>query len=84
MLDTVFKILKITVVVAVAATFMVAIQALLNLIGSIIFGGVIIETFALISMYLPFNAYAVFILGDAWTQLWPSKALTRSIYCSWT
>ena len=25
-----------------------------------------------------------FILGDAWTQLWPSKAPTRSINCSWT
>ena len=24
------------------------------------------------------------ILGDAWTQLWPSEALTWSIYCSWT
>lgn len=39
---------------------MVAISNLLNLISSLIFGGFIGEFFALISMYLPFNALAVF------------------------
>lgn len=60
MLDTIFNILKVTVVIAIAAVFMVAITGLLNLITSVVFGNVIGEFFALISMYLPFNAFAVF------------------------
>lgn len=60
MLDTIFNILKISVIIAVAAVFMVAISNLLNLISSLIFGSFIGEFFALISMYLPFNALAVF------------------------
>lgn len=66
MIDAVFNILKVTVIVAVCAVFMVAITALLNLITSVVFGNVIGEVFALISMYLPFNAGAVFgALGSA-------------------
>lgn len=60
MLDTVFNILKVSAIIAVTAIFMVAITGLINLISSIIFGNVIGEFFALISMYLPFNALAVF------------------------
>lgn len=60
MLQTVFNILKITAIIAVAAAFMVAINALITLISSVLFGGVIGEFFALISMFLPFNALAVF------------------------
>ena len=66
MLDTIFNILKVSAIVAVCAVFMVAITALLNLITSVVFGNVIGEIFALISMYLPFNAGAVFgSLGSA-------------------
>ena len=60
MLDTIFNILKVTVIIAICAVFMVAITTLLNLITSIVFGNVIGEIFALISMFLPFNALAVF------------------------
>ena len=60
MLDTVFNILKVTVIVAIAAAFMVAITNLLLLIQSVIFGNFIVEFFSLISMYLPFDALAVF------------------------
>lgn len=60
MIDTVFNILKVSVIVAVSAVFMLAITTLLNFIVSVAFGGIIIEFFALISMYLPFNALTVF------------------------
>ena len=60
MIETIFNILKITVIIAICAVFMVAITGLLNLITSIVFGNVIGEIFALISMYLPFDALAVF------------------------
>lgn len=66
MLETVFNILKVTAVIAVAAVFMVAINALLGLITTILFHNVIGEIFALASMFLPFNALAVFgALGTA-------------------
>lgn len=39
---------------------MVAISTLVNLIAAIVFGNVIGEILALISMYLPFNALNVF------------------------
>lgn len=60
MIETVFNVLKITAIVAVAAVFMVAINALLSLITSVIFGNVVGEVFSLASMFLPFNAGAVF------------------------
>ena len=60
MLDTVFNFLKVTAVIAVSAVFMVAITNLLGLISSVIFGNVIGEILSLISMYLPFDASAVF------------------------
>ena len=66
MLQTVFNILKITVIIAVAAVFMLEIYTLLSLIVSFVFGNIIGEILALISMYLPFNALSVFgSLGTA-------------------
>lgn len=60
MLDTVFNILKVTAVISVSFIFGVAITGLVNLIASVVFGNVIGETLSLVSMYLPFNAAAVF------------------------
>ena len=60
MIESVFNVLKVTAIVAVTAVFMVAIINLLNLISSVIFGNIIGEIFALISMFLPFNALSVF------------------------
>ena len=60
MIEAVFNILKVTAIIAVSAVFMVAITTLLNLITPIVFGNVIGEILALISMFLPFNAFAVF------------------------
>ncbi len=60
MLDTVFNLLKVTAVIAVSAVFMVAIINLVNLINSVLFGNIIGEILGLVSMYLPFNALAVF------------------------
>lgn len=60
MLDTVFNILKVTVIIGVSAIFMVAITGLINLISALVFSSVVGEILTLISMYLPFNALAVF------------------------
>lgn len=60
MLDTIFNILKVSAIIFVAAIFMVAINGLLSLITSVIFGNIIGEILTLVSMYLPFNALAVF------------------------
>ena len=60
MLETVFNILKVTVIIAVSAAFLVAILNLVNLIQTVVFGNIIGEIFALISMFLPFDASAVF------------------------
>lgn len=60
MLETAFNILKVTVVIAIAAIFMAAITGLLNLISALVFSSVVGEIFALVSMYLPFNALNVF------------------------
>ena len=60
MLDTVFNILKVTVIIGVCAIFMVAINGLLALITSLIFANVIGEVLAIMSACLPFNALYVF------------------------
>lgn len=60
MVETLFNVLKVSVVVAVCAVFMLAINAILSLIVSVVFGNVVGEILALISMFLPFNALAVF------------------------
>lgn len=66
MIDTVFNVLKISIIIVIAAAFLVAINALLGLIGSLVFSGVIGEILGLISMYLPFDAASVFgALGTA-------------------
>ena len=60
MLETVFHVLKLTVIVAVSATFLVSINALIGLVGAFVGHSIIGEIFSLISMYLPFNAGSVF------------------------
>lgn len=60
MLETAFNILKVSTIIAVTAVFMLAINALLSLITSVVFGNVIGEVFYIISCCLPFNALAVF------------------------
>ena len=60
MLDTVFRILKITVIIGICAVFMAAISGFLNLISALVFSSIVGEILGLISMYLPFNALAVF------------------------
>lgn len=52
--------------IAIALVFMVAIQNLLNLITSIVFGNIIGELLGVISCFLPFDGAAVFsALGAA-------------------
>lgn len=66
MLETVFHILKISAVVAISAVFLVAINALISLITTLVFGNVIGEVLGIISCCLPFDALAVFgAIGSA-------------------
>lgn len=66
MLDTIFNILKVSAIVAIAGVFLVAIINLLNLIQTVVFHNVVAEVFGLLSVYLPFNASVVFgALGTA-------------------
>ena len=60
MLETAFRILKLTIAVAVGAAFLLAINAIIQTITSIIFGNVVGEVLGVISCCLPFNALAVF------------------------
>lgn len=70
MLDTVFNVLKVSVIIAVCGIFMVAIHSLLSLITSLVFGNVIGEVLAIMSACLPFNAFAVFgAIGTATTAI---------------
>ena len=70
MLDTVFHILKLSAIIAVSTVFGLAIYHLVSLITTLVFHNVIGEVFALISMYLPFNAFVVFwALGSACTSI---------------
>lgn len=46
-------------IIAVGATFMVAINALLTLLSAVVFGSVVGEVFGIISMCLPFNLVSV-------------------------
>lgn len=52
--------IKIGLVIATAVVFMTAIATLINLLGQVVFGGVISEILGIISACLPFNAGAVF------------------------
>ena len=60
MLDTVFNILKVTAIIAVASIFLAAILAFAELIANVVFGNVVGEVLGIISMCLPFNASIVF------------------------
>lgn len=60
MLETVFNILKVSVVVVIAGVFLVAINTLINLISIVFVGTVFNEILIVISDCLPFNAAAVF------------------------
>ena len=59
MLQTVFNILKVSAIVAVTGVFMVAINTLISLLSSVVFGGIVSEIFGVISCCLPFDALAV-------------------------
>ena len=60
MLESVFHILKITVILTMAAAFLLAINTFIGLVGTFTSEGFIGEFFALVSMYMPFNASVVF------------------------
>lgn len=60
MLETVYHVLKITVIVAICSAFMLAISGLLNLLSTIIFTSVVGEILGIVSCCLPFNAISVF------------------------
>ena len=53
-------VIKIVVSIAVAVTFATALITLLGFIQSVIYGSIVGEFFALVSMCLPFNAGTVF------------------------
>lgn len=60
MLESVFHILKISVAIAISATFLIAINTLIGLLVISVSHTIVGEIFALISMYLPFNAGTFF------------------------
>lgn len=60
MLDSVFRLLKVTSILAVVSVFMVAIHALLTFISTLVFHSVIGEFFAIVSACLPFDSALVF------------------------
>lgn len=60
MIESAFNVLKVSAVIAISALFMVVISGLFNLVTSLVFGGFFTEFLGLVSMYLPFNASAVF------------------------
>lgn len=51
--------LRMAFIIAICTTFGIVILNLLNLLGSIVFGGVVGEVFGIISMCLPFDMSAV-------------------------
>lgn len=80
MLDTLYRVLKITVIIAVCAVFMVAINALLGLVGAVVFGSVIGEVIGILSCCLPFDAAFVFgSIGTVITGILAFK-LARKIF----
>lgn len=58
--DTFYHFIKLSAVVFVAGVFLIAITNILHLIEIVLFGGIVSEFFDMISMFLPFNASAVF------------------------
>lgn len=66
MSETIFHILKVSVIITVCSVFLVAINALINLISAVVLSSVVGEFFVIVSACLPFNAMAVFgVLGTA-------------------
>lgn len=86
MLDTVFNILKVTVIILVASVFFSAIINLVSLIGNLVFGNIIGEFFSLVSMYLPFDALSVFLALGASTLAILSFMIAKKIFdlTSWS
>lgn len=65
MLDSAYRLLKISLAIAIGALFMAALSTLISLSTTILFGGVISEVLSIISCCLPFDAYSVFLaLGN--------------------
>ena len=66
MAETIFNLLKVSVIVIICAVFLVAINSLINLISAVVLSSVVGEFFIIVSACLPFNAMAVFaMLGTA-------------------
>lgn len=60
LLSALWSILKFLILITLAYSFFVAIKTILDLIAVLVNSTIIGEIFALTSMYLPFNAAAVF------------------------
>ena len=60
MLESAYRIFKITLAIAIGALFMAALSTLLSLSTTLIFGGVFSEVLSIISCCLPFDAFSVF------------------------
>lgn len=60
MSDLLVKIAKATAIIAISAGFLVAINALIGAITTFVSGTFVGEAYALVSMYMPFNATVVF------------------------
>lgn len=60
MTDGLITFAKVSAIVACSLLFMVAINALLGLLGSWVSNTFIGEFFSMVSMYLPFNASVIF------------------------
>lgn len=58
--QTILTTVKVSLALTVAGAFMVALNALLSTIATVVFGNVIAEVLSIISVCLPFNALAVF------------------------
>lgn len=77
---------KIAAIVALAAVFMLSINGLLSMLGSLIFTSVIGEVLGIVSACLPFDALAVFgVIGTAMTSIL-SFMLAKKIFdlSSWS
>lgn len=60
MTETIFNILKVSVITVICSVFMIAINTIINLIATVVFSNVVGEVLGIISCCLPFNALAVF------------------------
>lgn len=86
MAETVFRILKISVIVTICSVFMVAILNIsLNIVG-LVFGNFVGEFFAFISMYMPFQADIVFVGFSAAISAILSFLIAKKIFdlTSWS